>query len=67
MMHNLDTIYRKLRMVANILPGEYEILLRDYDKRLMALEEKLNETRVEEPTPTRRRSSKVSEAEVSSD
>lgn len=67
MMHNLATIYRKLRMVANILPGEYEILLRDYDKRLLALEEKLNETRVEEPTPTRQRTNKVSKAKVSSD
>ena len=67
MMHNLDTIYRKLRMVAKILPGEYELLLRDYDKRLTALEEKLNETRVEEPTPARRRSSKVSKTEVPSD
>lgn len=66
MMHALSTIYRKLRASARIIQGEYEILFRDFDKRISLLEEKLNETRVEKPKPVRRKSDKVSDTEVPS-
>jgi hypothetical protein len=64
MMHNIETIYRKLRSMARVIPGEYEMLFRDFDKRISAMEEKLNETRVEKSKPRGRKPSKVSETEV---
>ena len=65
MMHNLDTVYRKLRSVARIAPGEYEMLFRDFDKRISELEEKLNEINMEKPKPAGRKPRKVSKSEVS--
>ena len=62
MLLNLQLIYRKLRAAAQIIPGEYQMLFRDYDKRLSALEEQLNETRVEKPKSTGRKSDKVSKS-----
>ena len=66
-MHNLETIYRKMRMNAHVLDAEITIVVKDLDQRLSAVEEKLDETtRLEKPKSTRRRSSTVSEEEVSS-
>ena len=64
MMHNLETIYRKLRSVAKIAPGEYAMLFRDFDKRIAELEgNRSNGT--EKPSSTGRKSSKVSKKKVS--
>jgi hypothetical protein len=66
-LHNTDTIYRKLRMNATVLPPEILLLIRNLDERVTVLEEMLNEkeTRTEKPKPHRRKSGKISEGEVS--
>jgi len=66
-LHNTDTIYRKLRMNASVLPPEILLLIRNLDERLTTMEKMLNEeeTRTEELSPNRRKSDKLSEGEVS--
>ena len=66
-LHDTDTIYRKLRMNATVLPPEILLLIRNLDERVTVLEEMLNEkeTRTEKPSPNRRKSSKLPEGEVS--
>jgi hypothetical protein len=72
-IHNLDTIYRKLKLNAMILPGEWPIVIKDLMYRVEKLEGIGNEEtkpnpadpRMEEATPTRRRTSKVSKKKVS--
>ena len=66
MMHNLETVYRKMRMNAQVLPAEMLTVLKDLDQRLIELEGAKNETRVEKPKPSRRKSTKVSSEEVPS-
>jgi len=67
MMHNPDTVLRKLRLNAKIVPAEVIMLIRDMDQRLQNLEkDTVNESRVEETAPARRRASKVSKKKVSS-
>jgi len=69
MLHNIETIYRKLRMNAQVLPPEILILIKDLDKRIEALEEGLKneETRTKKSSTGRRKLSSVSKREVSSD
>tara|TARA_R110000824_G_scaffold95455_2_gene229554 strand:- start:163 stop:393 length:231 start_codon:yes stop_codon:yes gene_type:complete len=69
MMHNTDTIYRKLRMNASVLPPEILLLIKDLDQRLEALEEGTNneEARTEKPSSSRPKSSNISEGKVSPD
>jgi len=69
MLHNTETIYRKLRMNAQVLPPEILILIKDLDKRIEALEEGLKneETRTKKSSTGRRKLSSVSKREVSSD
>jgi hypothetical protein len=64
MMHNLETVYRKMRLNANVLPAEMLIVLKDIDQRLLKIEGK-NSDGVETTTPARSRSSKVSKKKVS--
>lgn len=66
MQHNLQTVYRKMRMNANIVPAEMVMVLKDFDKRLVELEgNKSNGTK--EPVVNRRKSNKVPKEEVSTD
>jgi len=65
MMHNLETVYRKMRLNATVLPAEMLSVLKDIDQRLLKLEGK-NSDGMEKPTTTRPRSSKVSKKKVSS-
>ena len=65
MMHNLDTIYRKLRLNARILDSEVLMLVRSFDQRLQKLEGEAD-ARLEKPSTTRQGSSKVSKKKVSS-
>lgn len=66
-LHDTDTIYRKLRMNATVLPPEILLLIRNLDERVTVLEEMLNEkeTRKEKPNPNRRKSNRLPEGEVS--
>lgn len=64
MLHDLETIYRKLRMNAKIIDGEAMILIRDFDKRLQELEQGATDARLEATPPTRQRSSKVSKKKI---
>lgn len=68
-LHSSETIYRKLRMNANVLPPEILILIKDLDTRITSLEERLNSEQftTEKPKPNRRKSSKVSQGEIPSD
>jgi len=65
MMHNLETVYRKMRLNATVLPAEMLSVLKDIDQRLLKLEGK-NSDGMEKPTTTRPRASKVSKKKVSS-
>ena len=65
MMHNLETIYRKLRLNSRVLDSEVLMLVKDFDQRLIKLEETAN-ARLEKPTTTGHGSSKVSKKKVSS-
>jgi len=65
MLHNKATVYRKMRMNAQVLPAELVIVIKDIDQRLLALEKgNTNETGMEEPKSTGRRLSKVSKKKV---
>jgi|15BtaG_2_1085339.scaffolds.fasta_scaffold56390_2 hypothetical protein len=65
MMHNLDTIYRKLRLNAKILDSEVLMLVKSFDERLQKLEGEAD-ARLEKPSTARQGSSKVSKKKVSS-
>ena len=64
MMHNLETVYRKMRLNATVLPAEMLMVLKNIDQRLLKIEGK-NSDGVETTTPARSRSSKVSKNKVS--
>ena len=72
-MHNLETIYRKMKLNATILPGEWPIVIKDLMYRIEKLEGTTDEetkpnptrTRVEEASSAGRRVSKVSKKKVS--
>ncbi len=67
-LYDLQTIYARLERNAMVTPQEVLILVRDINNRLKKLEATGgSETRLEEPKPDRRRSSKVSSKKVSSD
>jgi len=65
MMHNLETIYRKLRLNAKVLDSEVLMLVKSFDQRLQKLEGDAD-ARLEKPSTTGQRSSKVSKKKVSS-
>ena len=65
MIHNLETVYRKMRLNATVLPAEILLVLKDVDQRLLKLEGK-DTNGMEKPTTTGSRSSKVSKKKVSS-
>jgi len=65
MIHNLETVYRKMRLNAMVLPAEMLLVLKDVDQRLLKIEGKDSDG-MEKPTTTRPRSSKVSKKKVSS-
>jgi len=64
MIHNLETVYRKMRLNAMVLPAEMLLVLKDIDQRLLKIEGKDSDG-MEKPTTTRPRSSKVSKKKVS--
>jgi len=64
MLHNTDTIYRKLRMNATVSPPEMLLVLRDFDERLAKIEEKIDEGKSKESNSRRRKSVEVSSEEV---
>ena len=67
MQHTVSTIYRKLRLNAQIHPPEILMVLKDIIDRLEKLEEEAasEKTRTEKPKPNRRKSSDLSKGEVS--
>ena len=65
MIHNLETVYRKMRLNATVLPAEILLVLKDVDQRLLKLEGK-DTNGMEKPTATGPRSSKVSKKKVPS-
>ena len=69
MQHTVSTIYRKLRLNAQIHPPEILMVLKDIIDRLEKLEEEVTseKTRTEKPKPNRRKSSEVSKGEIPSD
>ena len=70
MQHNVDTIIRKIKMNANLIPSEIILLLRDMLGRLESLEEMYNglETTSKTRSGTRGVSKgKVSPGKVSAD
>ena len=64
MIHNLETVYRKMRLNSTVLPAEMLMVLKDIDQRLLKLEGK-NTDGIKEPSTTGRKSSKVSKKKVS--
>ena len=67
-LYNYEAIYARLERNAMVTPQEVLIIVRDMNNRLNKLEATSgSETRLEEPKPDRRRSSKVSSKKVSSD
>tara|TARA_R100000808_G_scaffold24969_1_gene59996 strand:- start:4367 stop:4567 length:201 start_codon:yes stop_codon:yes gene_type:complete len=66
MQHRKDTVYRKMRMNATILPAELVMIVKDLDQRLLELEGKDSDG-VEKPSPSRQKSSRVPKEKVSSD
>ena len=73
MPHNLDTIYRKMKLNSQVLPGEWPLVIKDLMYRLEKLEGTADEettppttnTRVEKASSAGRRVSKVSKKKVS--
>jgi len=66
MQHNLETIYRKMRMNAKVLSTEYAMVLKDIDQRMLKLEGR-DSNGTKEPVVDRQQSSKVSKKKVSTD
>ena len=74
--HNLETVYRKMKLRSNIMPAEIILVVKDYMVRIEALEEQLKKmqedcnacrTGMEETPKTGRRTGGVSKKKVSSD
>lgn len=72
--HNLDTIYRKMNLRAEILPAEIILVVKDYMVRIEALEEQIKEMQeecnacragMEEAPKTGPRAGRVSKKKVS--
>ena len=63
MQHNLYVVYRKMRMNAKVLPAEMVMVLKDFDKRLLALEGKDTDG-TKKPSVSGRESGKVSKKKV---
>ena len=66
MQHNLETIYRKMRMNSKVLPSEYAMVLKDMDQRMLKLEGR-DSNGTKEPVVDRQKPSKVSKKKVSTD
>ena len=74
--HNLETVYRKMKLRSDILPAEIILVVKDYMVRIEALEAQLKKmqedcnacrTGMEEAPKAGRRAGRVSKKEVSSD
>tara|TARA_Y100001973_G_C5052460_1_gene258391 strand:+ start:312 stop:548 length:237 start_codon:yes stop_codon:yes gene_type:complete len=76
MQHNKESIYRKIDLNATVIPGEWEIIIKDIHYRLKAVEEQLIECQkcttpeeggreLEKPASNRRGTRKVSKKKVS--